>query len=67
MRQWRTVVGLIKNGLGNVSLKILSGYVDQNKGIPPYVHFRCGLLHIKDSFKKRGKSCKLQPCLLNQD
>ena len=41
--QWITVVGLIKNGLGIVSLKIFNGYLDQNKKIPQYVHFRCGL------------------------
>ena len=49
--QWRTVVSLIKNGLGIVSLKLFNGYVDQNKAISQYVQFRCGLLHIID-FKK---------------
>ena len=58
---------MIKNGLGIVSLKIFNGYVDQNKKISQYVHFRCGLLHIKDSFKKIGKSYKLQSCLLKQE
>ena len=53
--QWRTVK-LIKNGSGIVSLKIFNGYVDQNKKIPQYVHFRFGLLHIKDSLKNIGKS-----------
>ena len=65
--QWRTVVSLIKNGSGIVSLKIINGYVDQNKKIPHYVHLRCGLLHIKDSLKNIGKSYKLQPCLLKQE
>ena len=65
--QWRTVVSLIKNGLGIVSLKIFNGYVDPVKKIPQYVHFRCGLLHIKDSLKDIGKSYKLQPCLLKQE
>ena len=40
--QWRSVVKLIKNGVGIVSLKIFNGNVDQNKKIPQYVHFRCG-------------------------
>ena len=31
--QWRTVVSLIKNGLGIVSLKIFNGYVDPIKKI----------------------------------
>ena len=65
--QWRKVVNLIKNGAGNVSLKIFNGYVDEKKKLPQYVHFRCDLLHIKDSLKKIGKSYKLQSCLLNQD
>ena len=64
--QWRTVVSLIKNGLGIISLRSISGYVDQNKKIHQYVHFRCGLLHIKDSLKNR-KNYKLQPCLLKQE
>ena len=64
--QWRTFK-LIKNGSGIVSLKVFNGYVDQNKKIPQYVHFRCGLLHIKDSLKNIGKRYKLQPCLLKQE
>ena len=32
--QWRSVINLIKNGTGIVSLKIFNGYVDQNKKIP---------------------------------
>ena len=51
---------MIKNGSGIVSLKIFNGYVDQNKKIPRYVHFRCGLLHIKDSLKIIRKSYNLQ-------
>ena len=56
--QWRRVVSLIKNGSGIVSLKIFNGFVDPVKKIPQYVHFRCGLLHFKDSLKKNRK--KLQ-------
>ena len=29
--QWRTVVSLIKNGSGIISLKIFDGYVDEKK------------------------------------
>ena len=53
--QWRTFK-LIKNGSGIVFLKIFNGYVDQNKKFPQYVHFRCGLLHIKDSLRNIGRS-----------
>ena len=57
--QWRTVVCLIKNGSGIVSLKIINDYVDRVKKIPQYVHFRCGLLHIKDSFKKYRRKLEI--------
>ena len=52
---WRSVVKQIKNGAGNISLKIFNGYVDQNKKIPQYVHFRCGRVHINKSLKKEEK------------
>ena len=64
--QWRSVAKLIKNGAGIISLKIFNGYVDQNKKIPQYVHFRCGRVHISQSLKKIGQSYILQPCLLKQ-
>ena len=49
---WRSVVKPIKHGAGIISLKIFNGYVDQNKKIPQYVHFRCGRVHIIKSLKK---------------
>ena len=67
LRQWRTVVSLIKNGSGIVCLKIFNGYVDPVKKIPQNFHFRCGLLLIKDSLKNIGKSYKLQESLLKQE
>ena len=51
LNQWRTVVSLIKNGSGIVSLNIFSGYVDPFEKLPQYFHFGCGILHIKDSLK----------------
>ena len=65
--QWRTVVNLIKNGPGILSTKIFTGYVHQNEKTSQYVHFRCDLMHIKDSLKNIGKSYILQPCLLKQE
>ena len=65
--QWRTVVNLIHNGSGVVSLKTFNGYVDHVKKIPHYVHFRCELLHIKYSVKNIEKCYKLQECLLKQE
>ena len=44
--QWRTVVGS-----GIVSLIIFNGYVDQNKKVSDYVHFRSGRIHIINSLK----------------
>ena len=58
---------MIENGSGIVSLKIFNGYIDPIKKIPQYVHFRCGLLNIKGSLLKIGKSYKLQECLLKQE
>ena len=62
--QWRSVVELIKNGAGIVSLKIFNGYVDPVKKIPQYVHFRCGRVHINQKLRKIGESYKLQESLL---
>ena len=65
--QWRSVVKLIKNGAGIVSLKIFNGYVDQNRKTPQYVHFRCGRVHINRSLRKIGESYKLQESLLKKE
>ena len=54
--QWRTVVSLIEEGAGIVFVRIIKGYVDSAETIPQHVHFRCGLLHIKDSLNKMGKN-----------
>ena len=67
LAQWRRFVKPIKNGAGIFALKIFNGYVDQNKKIPQYVHFRCGRVHIIYSLKKIGENCKLQPSLLKQE
>ena len=64
--QWRTIK-LIKDGSGIVSLQIFNGYEDPVKKVPQYVHFRCGLLHIKDSLKNIGRSYKLQENLLEKE
>ena len=65
--QWRSVVKLVKNGAGIVSLKIFNGYVDQNKKIPQYVHFRCGRVHINKSLRKTAESYKLQESFLKKE
>ena len=65
--QWRSVVKLIKNGAGIISLKIFNGYIDPVKKIPQYVHFRCGRVHINKSLRKIGESYKLQKSLLKKE
>ena len=50
--EWTTLVILTKNGSGIVSLKVFNGYVCENKKNTQNVHFRCELLHIKDSLKR---------------
>ena len=65
--QRRSVVKLIKNGAGFISLKIFSGYVDQIKKIPQYNHFGCGKVHINKSLRKIGESYKLQKSLLKKE
>ena len=65
--QWRSVVKIIKNGAGIVSLKIFNGYVDPVKKIPQYVHFRCGRVHINQKLRKIGEIYKLQESLLKKE
>ena len=65
--QWRSVVKIIKNGAGIVSLKIFNGYIDPVKKIPQYVHFRCGRVHINQKLRKIGESYKLQESLLKKE
>ena len=61
---WRSIVELVKNGAGIISLRIFNGYIDEKKRIPQYVQFNCGRVHIKKSLKKIGENNKLQPSLL---
>ena len=57
--QWRSLVNLIRNGSGIVSLKIFNGYVDLVKTNPQYVILSCCLLHIKTSLEKMRKSYQI--------
>ena len=57
----------IKIGAGILSLKLFNGYVDPVEKIPQDIHFRCGLLHIKDSLKNIGNGYKLEKSLLKQE
>ena len=49
----RHIVGdIIKNGKGIIELKVINGYIyKNNKQIPQYLHFRCGMTHLNYSLK----------------
>ena len=63
------IVGdIIKNGKGIIELKVFNGYIyKNNKQIPQYLHFRCGMTHLNYSFKKLGKTFELQKGLLKTE
>ena len=44
------IVDVIKNGKGNIELKVFNGYIG-NKQIPQYLNFRCGMTHLNYSLK----------------
>ena len=58
----RHIVGdIIKNGKSIIELKVFNGYIyKNNKQIPQYLHFRCGMTHLNYPLKKLGKTFELQ-------
>ena len=45
------IVNVIKNGKGIIESKVFNGYIEKNKKqIPQYLHFRCGMTHLKKIF-----------------
>ena len=65
----RHIVGdIIKNGKGIIELKVFNGLIDKNnKQIPQYLHFRCGMTHLNYSLKKLGKTFELPKELLKTE
>ena len=66
----KRIVNIIKNGKGNIELKVFNGYIQSKtstKQIPQYLHFRCGMTHLNYSLKKLGKTFKLQKELLKTE
>ena len=63
------IVGdIIKNGKGIIELKVFNGYIyKNNKQIPQYLHFRCGMTHLNYSLKKLGKTFELQKELIKTE
>ena len=52
LSQWQSVVNLIKNRAGIVSLKIFNWYIEKKKEISEYAHFRWGRVNNNSSLKK---------------
>ena len=63
------IVGdIIKNGKGIIELKVFNGLIyKNNKQIPQYLHFRCGMTHLNYSLKKLGKTFELPKWLLKTE
>ena len=63
------IVGdIIKNGKGIIELKVFNGLIyKNNKQIPQYLHFRCGMTHLNYSLKKLGKTFELPKELLKTE
>ena len=63
------IVGdIFKNGKGIIEMKIFNGMIYINdKQIPQYLHFRCGMTHLNFSLKKMGKTFELPKELLKTE
>ena len=62
------IVDIIKNGKGIIELKVFNGLIHKNnKQIPQYLHFRCGMTHLNYSLKKLGKTFRLPQELLKTE
>ena len=62
------IVDIIKNGKGNISLRVFKGYIQNNKKqITQYFLFRCGMTHLNYSIKKVGKTFKLPKEILKTE
>ena len=64
----KIIVNIIKNGKGNIELKVFNGFIEKNrKEIPQYLHFRYSMTHLVYSLKKLGETFKLQKELLKTE
>ena len=62
------IVDIIKNGKSIKELKVFNGLIHKNnKQIPQYLHFRCGMTHLNCSLKKLGKTFNLPKELLKTE
>ena len=61
-------VDIVKNGKGIIELKKFNGLIHKNnKQIPQFLHFRCGMTHLNYSLKNLGKTFKLQKELVKTE
>ena len=52
LRYDKHIVDIIKNGKSIIELKVFNGLIyKNNKQIPQYLHFGCGMTHLNYSFK----------------
>ena len=64
----KNLVDIIKNAKGIIGLKIFNGLIHKNnKQIPQYLHFRCGMTHLNYSLKKLGKTFKIPKELIKTE
>ena len=62
------IVDIIKNGKGTISMEVFNGLIyKNNKQIPQYLIFRCGMTHLNYSLKKLGQTFKLPKELLKTE
>ena len=55
------IVNIIKNGKSIIELKAFNGLIHKNnKQIPQYLHFRCGMTHLNYSLKNLEKLLNYQ-------
>ena len=64
----KRIVDINKNGKGIIKLKVFNGLIyKNNKQIPQYLIFRCGMTHLNYSLKKLGRTFKLPKELLKTE
>ena len=68
LRCAKQIVDIIKNGKGIISLKVFNGLIyKNNKQIPQYLIFRCGITQLNYSLKKLRKTFRLPKELLKTE
>ena len=68
LSKWHIIVNIVKNGNRILSLKVFKRNIKifENKPVPQYAYFRCGMTHNKTSLRKIGTTYGLQRNLLKK-